>query len=60
MPDISWEVGAAIFSAGWGSCYVVLHLPNKARIEKLEARLTEIEKAKDSRIAALEQKLGMI
>ena len=60
MPEITWEVGAAIFSAGWGSCYVILHLPNKARIEKLETRLTEIEKAKDKRIEALEQKLGLV
>lgn len=64
MPDIDLgaltiPVFATIFGAGWAACYTILVVPMKARVEKMDARLTEIEKAKDQRIEALERKLGI-
>lgn len=50
---------ASVFSAGFTSCYAILVRPTEARMTKLEARLEAIEQAKDERIAALEQRLGI-
>lgn len=49
----------AIFGAGWSSCYAILVRPMQERMTALESKLDSIEKAKDERIAALEQRLGM-
>jgi len=60
MGDLTVPVFSAIFGAGWGACYTILVLPTKERVNKLETRIDEIEKAKDERIAVLERKLGIV
>lgn len=59
MPDIDLgvltiPVFGAIFGAGWLSCVTILVNPMKERLSALEARLAEIEKARDTRLAMLE------
>lgn len=45
---------AAIFGAGWLACVRILVQPMKERLSALEARLAEIEKERDTRLAMLE------
>lgn len=63
MPDI--DLGmltipafATIFAAGWSACTVTLVWPLKARMSALEAKLGEVEKAREVRLALLEQRFG--
>lgn len=62
MPDVDLgaltiPIFATIFTAGWGSCYAILVRPLQTRQDKLESRLTEIEKAKDAELAELRRKV---
>lgn len=62
--DLSSPVGivtaaATVFGMGWTSCFAILVRPMRERMTSLETKLEAIEKAKDDRIAALEQRLGM-
>lgn len=62
--DLSSPIGvvmaaATVFGSGWGACFTILVRPMRDRMGALEQKLEAIEKAKDERIAALEQRLGM-
>lgn len=62
--DIGSPIGlvtaaASIFGAGWTSCFAILVRPMRERMTKLETKLDSIEVAKDERIKALEERLGM-
>lgn len=50
---------ASVFGAGWTSCFAILVRPMRDRMTALETKLDKIEMAKDARIEALEQRLGI-
>jgi hypothetical protein len=65
MPDVDLgvltiPVFAAIFSAGWGACVAILVRPMRLRMAAMEAKLDELEKAREVRLALLEaQRMGL-
>lgn len=47
-------VFAAIFGAGWATCVRVLVLPMRERMKDMEAKLDQIERDREIRLALLE------
>ena len=50
---------AAIFSAGWMSCWTIVVLPMKSRVTALEEKVERIETNKDLLITNLQRRLGL-
>jgi hypothetical protein len=44
----------ALFAAGWTTCVRVLVLPMRERMKDIEAKLDQIERERDIRLATLE------
>ncbi len=59
LTALTVPVFAGVWGMGWGACYVTLVKPMHARLSAMETKLTAIESAKDQRIAALENRLGI-
>jgi hypothetical protein len=59
LATMSFPIGAAVFSAGWASCWTIVVLPMKQRVDALEKKINEIGEKKDERIAALERHMGL-
>ena len=59
LSALTVPVFTAVFGAGWGACYAIVVTPMKARLDKLEQRMAQVESAKDERIANLEARLAM-
>ena len=65
MPEANFgaltiPIFCSIFGAGWGMCYKVLVQPLTARVQNLEAQVAATNAARDTRLAALERKAGII